>query len=269
MERIDARGLWSVKRPVVGMVHLLPLPGSPGWRGSMAEVEERALTDARALVAGGVDGVLVENYGDVPFFPGPVPPVTVAAMARLCSAVRAAVAVPVGVNVLRNDALAAVSLAATCGATFVRVNVHTGAMLTDQGWIEGRAHETLRERARLGADCAIFADIAVKHAVVPEDFDLAGAARDAWHRGLADALIVTGPATGIEPDVGRIRLVREAVPGAPVWLGSGVTPANAALLAGEVDGVIAGSALQRGGVAGGGVDTDRVAALMAAVRRVD
>ena len=124
------------------MVHLLPLPGAPDWDGSMERVLAAAVQDATALAEGGVDGIMVENYGDAPFLPGPVPAHTIAALTNAVLEVRRAVRLPVGVNVLRNDAAAAIGICAATGASFVRINVHTGAMLTDQGWIEGAAHET-------------------------------------------------------------------------------------------------------------------------------
>jgi membrane complex biogenesis BtpA family protein len=176
---------------VVGMVHLLPLPGSPRWAGSMEAVVRRAVADARALAAGPVDALLVENYGDVPFLPGPVPAETVAALAAAVAAVRDAADRPVGVNVLRNDAAAALAIAAATGCRFIRVNVHTGSMFTDQGLIHGQAGPTLRARARLAPDVAILADVMVKHAAPPPGLDLGRAARDAWDRGLADALVVS------------------------------------------------------------------------------
>jgi len=148
------------------------------------------------------------------------------------------------------------------------VNVHTGAMLTDQGWIEGRAHETLRLRARLGAPVAIVADVMVKHAVPPAGLDIAQAARDAWHRGLADGLIVSGGETGAATDPARALAVKRAVPEAPVWIGSGLTTENAAELLAHADGAIVGTAFARGGRAGTGIDPDRVRALMEVVRRL-
>lgn len=259
------REIWSVPRPLVGMVHLLPLPGSPRWGGSLAEVRERALADARLLAEGGLDGVLAENYLDAPFYPDDVPAETTAAMAVLVAEIVRSVAVPVGVNVLRNDAAAALAICAASGARFVRVNVHTGAMLADQGWLTGRAHETLRTRARLGLlRVAILADVLVKHAAAPAGLEAADAARDAWHRGLADALIVTGAATGETVAVERLRTVRAAVPEAPVWIGSGLTAENAPTLLPLADGAIVGSALQRDGVAGAGVEAARVRGLVQA-----
>jgi membrane complex biogenesis BtpA family protein len=263
--RILHHEVWPVARPIVGMIHLPPLPGAPGWGGSMATVLERALADHAALAAGGADGVLVENYGDVPFRPGSVGRETVAAMAVVVAeVVRAARGRPVGVNVLRNDAAAALAVAAATGGAFIRVNVHAGALLTDQGWVRGRAHDTLRLRARLGARIAILADVLVKHAVAPAGLTIDAAARDLWHRGLADALIVSGPATGAATDGADLRAVAGAVPGAPVWIGSGLTTGNAAELLPLADGAIVGSALQRDGIAGRGVETERVRALVRA-----
>ena len=148
---------WRRPKPIIGMVHLQPLPGSPGWSGSFQQVLDAALRDAETLAAGGVDGIIVENYGDIPFHPEHVPAITIAALTAAVLDVRRAVDIPVGVNVLRNDAAAAMAIAAATGAKFIRVNVHTGAMLTDQGWIAGAAHQTMRDRAAHGGDVAVFA----------------------------------------------------------------------------------------------------------------
>jgi uncharacterized protein len=265
VERLDPVRVTGAAWPIIGMVHLKPLPGAPAFDG-MRDVLEAARRDAEALADGGVDAVLVENYGDVPFHHDQVPPETVAAMTRAVVAVREAAGLPTGVNVLRNDARAALGVAAATGASFMRVNVHTGAMLTDQGWITGRACDTLRERIRLGIDVAIFADILVKHAVAPAGLDVADAARDTWERGLADALIVTGTATGHAVPVARLVAVRAAVPDAPLIIGSGLNEGNAADLAPVAGGAIIGSAFQREGRAGGGVEPDRVRRLVRVIR---
>lgn len=266
MERVSLAGLWSVTRPLVGMVHLKPLPGSARWGGSMADVLDRALADAAALAENGMDGILIENFGDTPFYRSRVPPETVAAMTTIAAHVRQKTVLPVGVNVLRNDARAALGIAAAVGAAFIRVNVHTGAMLTDQGWIRGRAASTLRERQRLGIRCAILADIAVKHATSPPGFDVAAAARDTWLRGLADGLIVSGPATGRPPDPARIDRIRAVLPDTPLWLGSGLDADNVHELLPRANGAITGSALERDGLAGRAVEAHRVRAFVAAAR---
>lgn len=248
------------------MVHLLPLPGAPGYRGSMQEIIDRAAYDAEQLVAGGVDGIIVENYGDVPFFPDVVPAATVSALTIAVAEVLRVARIPVGVNVLRNDAASALSIAECTGAAFIRVNVHTGAMLTDQGWIAGRAHETLRLRKSLDSSVAIYADVLVKHAVAPAGLTLEDAARDAFERGGADALIVSGVATGAPTDAGDARRVKEAVPAAQVWIGSGVTAESVVQMLDTADGVIVGSAFEEGGVAGGRVEVERVRKLVDVAR---
>jgi membrane complex biogenesis BtpA family protein len=262
--------LWTRLFPeggtLVGMVHLEPLPGAPRWAGSLERVIERARADARRLEDAGFDAVLVENYGDVPFFGGSVAAHTVAAITAAVCAVRAAVEVPVGVNVLRNDVEAAVGIAAATGARFVRANVHTGSMWTDQGLVEGRAAHTLRLRDRLGADAAILADVHVKHAMPAGGVLLENAASDAWHRGLADALLVTGAGTGAATRGADVTAVRSAVPGAPVLVASGVTPETVRDALVAASGVIVGSAVMQDGAAGAGVDPERARALVRAAR---
>src|SRR5262245_1396131 len=149
---------------LIGMVHLPPLPGAPGPRLSMEAIVAQAVDEAKLLIDCGFDAVMVENYGDLPFYPDHVPPETIAAMAIVVSQVVQVVKCAVGVNVLRNDARAALAIAASAGAAFIRINVHSGVVATDQGLLVGQAAETLRERERLGADVGIFADVHVKHA---------------------------------------------------------------------------------------------------------
>jgi len=262
----------------------------------MEVVLARARADARALVsggggpAGGMDAVLVENFGDVPFLPGRVPPETCAALALAVAAVMEEVAavmeevaagggmptpggsvsaprIPVGVNVLRNDAATALAVAAVTGASFIRVNVHTGTMFTDQGLLQGDAHSTLRRRSTLAPGVGICADVHVKHATPPAGASLEEAALDTLERGLADVLVVSGSGTGRPVDMARLRRVRAVAPGAPLWVGSGVTPATVRPLLEVADGVIVGSALEEGGRAGAPVDPARVRAFVEAARR--
>jgi membrane complex biogenesis BtpA family protein len=241
----------------VGMIHLGALPGSPGWGGVWGPVQELALADAAALHAGGLRAVMIENYHDVPFHPGAVPPETVAAMTRLICEVRLAFPqLKIGVNVLRNDVAAALAIAVATGAQFVRVNVHTGAAATDQGPIVGQAWHTLRKRRELGADrpdcyVAILADVRVKHARPLVERPLAEEAQDLRLRGLADGVIVTGAATGAGADPAEVRLVREALPDCPVLVGSGVDAGSVAAFLPAADGCIIGSSLKEADPSGG------------------
>ena len=259
--------IFTARRPLIGMVHLAPLPGAPLASGPLDAVVERAVADAEALAAAGLDGVLVENYNDVPFHPDRVPAETVAAMAVCVREVVRAARLPVGVNVLRNDGRSALAVAAAAGARFIRINVHTGLMATDQGLLTGQAHETLRLRRELGARVAIFADVWVKHAAPFPGAELEQAAEDTFRRGLADALIVTGSGTGKQADLGRVELVRRAVPEAPILVGSGVTAGTVAEALAVADGAIVGSSLCRHGIAGSGIDAQRAADLVGALQR--
>src|SRR5881628_3381833 len=182
----------SRRKALIGVVHLKPLPGSPRWQGDLENVIKLAVDDARAYERGGAQALFIENFGDVPFPKTQVGPETIAAMTAAGRAVRAAVKLPVGFNVLRNDPCAALALCAACGGSFIRVNVHTGAMLTDQGLIEGNAYDTLRYRAVVCPQAQIFADVHVKHAVPLGTGSLENSARDTVERGLANALIVSG-----------------------------------------------------------------------------
>lgn len=260
--------IFGVRHPVIGVVHLLPLPGSPRWGGSLDRVIEHAVKDARALKGGGAHGVIVENYGDLPFVAGDVEAATVAAMTAAALVCADATHLPLGVNCLRNDAPAALAVALACGGRFVRANVHTGAMVTDQGILQGRAAETLRDRARLKAGrIAIFADILVKHASPLGERDPRRAARDAVERGLADAVLLTGAATGSKADYREVALVRDEMPEVPLIVASGIEPLDLPVVAQLADGVIVGTSLKRSGLTANPVDPARVRALVKAARR--
>lgn len=212
--------------------------------------------------------MIVENFGDVPFTKDRVPAETVAAMAIVGQAIGEAIELPMGFNVLRNDPLSALALCATCGGDFIRVNVHAGAMLTDQGLIEGSAFQTLRRRRELGLDhVQILADVLVKHAVPVGNLALADSARDTLERGLADALIVSGVGTGHPTAAEDVAVVRKACPGATILLGSGVSASNVAKYQPAADGFIVGSSLKRNGRVDQAVDVRRVRQLAKAIQR--
>jgi membrane complex biogenesis BtpA family protein len=256
--------LFRREKVLLGMVHLLPLPGSPRWGSSIRAVLEAAREDVKALEAGGMDGCLVENYGDAPFTPGAVDPATVAAMAVVVGELRQATALPLGVNVLKNDARAALAIAAATGARFIRVNIHVGAVVADQGIIQGDAYGTLRYRRLLSADVKLFADVLAKHGAPLAPVDVEQEARDAAYRGLADALIVSGKGTGEPTDLARLEAVRRAVPDRPVLVGSGATPETVRRLLEVADGIIVGTSIKRDGKPANPVDPARVEALVRA-----
>ena len=259
---------WStIKVPVVGMLHSPPLPGSAGYRGDFDAIVQFVLQDAQSLRDGGVDGLMLENFGDTPFFPDRVPAITVAAMTALATAVRRQVDLPLGINVLRNDGRSALAVAAVCGAAFIRVNVLCGARVTDQGLLQGIAHDLLRERAALGCQhIRILADVDVKHSapLAPRPIDVE--TRDLVHRAHADGIIVSGQATGHPTDAGTLVEVRNAAAPIPVFVGSGLTAENVGeLIQSGAGGLIVGSSLKLGGEIANPVGLQRVQELMKAV----
>jgi len=258
--------IFGVPKALIGMVHLLPLPGSPRWDGEMGAVIRRAVEDARSLEAGGMQGVIVENYGDVPFAAGRVEAATVAAMAVVIAEVRRAVAFPVGVNVLKSDARSGLAIAAATGARFIRVNVHTGVVVADQGLIHSDAYSTLRDRRLLAADVKIFADVQAKHGLPLVPTELEQEAKDSVSRSLADVLVVSGKATGEETPMEEVKRVRAAVPSTPLLVGSGATPETIRALLSVADGAIVGTFLKRDGKLANPVDPDRVRRLVEAAR---
>mgnify|MGYP002623786464 CR=1 FL=1 len=254
-------------KPVIGMVHAPALPGAPRaglpWNAGKTAVSR----DAEALAQGGVDAIIIENYGDAPFFPGRVPAHTVSHLTALALEVKRVAQLPLGINMLRNDGVSAIAVAAAAGAAFIRVNILTGARVTDQGIIQGIAHDLLRERALLGANAiAVFADVNVKHSAPLAARAEADEVSDLLHRGGADAVIVSGAGTGKPTDLDELRRVKAAAGASPVLVGSGVTEDTLASLWPAADGFIVGTCLKKDGRVGEPVDAERVKRLMARAR---
>ncbi len=265
---MDLISIFNTTNPVIGVVHLLPLPTSPRWGGSLTAVIERAEQEATALAAGGVDGIIVENFFDAPFTKEKVDPVVISAMTLIVDRIKNLVVVPVGINLLRNDAVGAMAIASTINAQFIRVNVLTGIMATDQGLIEGNAHDLLRYRRQLDADVAILADVLVKHARPLGTPNLTTAVQDTIERGLADGIILSGWATGSPPSLEDLELATAAAQGTPVFIGSGADWDNIGKLMTAADGVIVASSLKRHGKISEPVDPIRVAQFVEAAKEI-
>jgi membrane complex biogenesis BtpA family protein len=257
--------LFDVRKPVIGCLHLLALPGAPLYGGSMRAVYDHALSEATALTEHAVDALIIENFRDKPFYPGRAPVETVVALAAVAREIKRQHACPLGINLLRNDGEAALAIATAIEASFIRVNVHAGAVVSDQGVIQGAGHLTMRLRAALRSNVLVFADVGVKHAAPLADRGLTAETVDTVERGLADAVIVSGEATGAETSLDDVRSVRAATD-APVLIGSGATPENIGEVFNLVDGFIVGSYFKKAGKADQLVEPTRVSTFMNAIK---
>ena len=231
------------------------------------QVKASMLQDAEALADGGMYEHIIENFGDVPFYPRRVPTHTVAFLAVLGYEVKSRFPLPLGVNVLPNDGMSALAIAQAIGAEFIRVNVYTGARVTDQGVIQGQAHRLQRYRKLLGSSVSVFADVAVKHSAPLGHRELQDEVEDTVERGRADAIIVSGTATGKETPVEEVKVARAAAGRTPVFVGSGAKLACLSDLLACADGLIVGTAFKKEGLTLNSVDISRVREFMAAVRR--
>ena len=264
---MNLQQIFKTPNPIIGVVHLLPLPTSPRWGGSLKAVIDRAEQEVTALASGGVDGVIVENFFDAPFTKNQVDPAVVSAMTLIIQRLMNLVTLPMGINVLRNDAQSALAIATCVQAQFIRVNVLTGVMATDQGLIEGQAHQLLRYRRELGSDVKIFADVLVKHARPLGSPNLTTAVQETIERGLADSVILSGWATGRPPTLEDLELASAAANGTPVLIGSGANWENISTLMQAADGVIVSSSLKRRGRIEQPIDPIRVSQFVEAAHR--
>lgn len=264
---MDLNQIFNTDNPIIGVVHLLPLPTSPRWGGDLKVVIDRAEQEATALASGGVNGIIVENFFDAPFAKEQVNPAIVSAMTLIVHRLMNLVTLPIGINVLRNDAQSALAIASCVGAQFIRVNVLNGVMATDQGLIEGNAHQLLRYRRELGGDVKILADVLVKHGRPLGSPNLTTAVRETTERALADGIILSGWATGSPPSLEDLELARTAAGSTPIFIGSGANWENIPTLIRAADGVIVSSSLKRHGRITQPIDPSRVGQFVDAMQR--
>jgi len=260
--------LFQVEKPIIGMVHLWPLPGAPGYTGyGIKTITENARRDAAALLDGGVDGLIVENMWDLPYYVGmDVQLEAVTAQAVVASQIAEMVDVPVGVNVIHNGWQAELAIAVAAGLDFIRVCILTGARLWDTGDLDaGCAANLLRRRKELGAEhLKLFADVDKKHSVPFPGLDLE--THIEWTEFYrADALIISGRMTGDAPPLAKVRRAKELAT-RPILMGSGTTAENIGDFLEFADGAIVGSSLKVEGLAENPVDLARVRRYMAAVK---
>jgi len=262
---------FSKPKPIIGVIHLKPLPGAPRYENeAMASIIAAAIRDARTLANGGIDGIMIENASDMPFSrPEHIGYETVAALTAVCQEVRNAVETPIGITCVANGAIAGLAVAKAVGAKWVRVNQWVNAYVANEGFLNGPAAEAMRYRAQIGAkDVSIFADVHVKfgaHAITA-DRSIAEQATDAeWFD--ADVLIATGTRTGSPTQPAEVNEVRAGT-NLPVIVGSGLSPEQVPALMQVADGAIVGQWLKAESRWWNPVDPARVEALMSAMEKV-
>jgi uncharacterized protein len=255
---------------LIGMVHVQALPGTPRSRLGVAAIAERAAREAVLLARTGFDALIIENMHDAPYLAGKQGPEIVAAMTRIGAAVREAIPkIPLGVQVLACGNKEALAVALAIDAQFIRAENFVFAHVADEGLLgTAEAGELLRFRRTIGAEhIQVFADVKKKHAshVITADVDIGEAAEAAEFFG-ADAVVVTGTATGRPVDAEELAMARAGTR-LPLLVGSGVTPDNAAALLTSAHALIAGSWYKRAGLWSNPPDPSRCKRLVTAVRR--
>ncbi len=251
------------------MIHVGALPGSPRSSSTVDELCKAATDEARLLAGEGVDAIMLENMHDLPFLNRAIGPEIVAAMAAVCAAVRSAVGLPLGVQVLAGANREAVAVAHAAGCQFARCEGFVFSHVADEGLMpDADAGPLLRFRRMIGADSiALIADVKKKHSshALTADVGLAETAKAAEFCG-ADGIVVTGAATGRPTRVEDLIEAKGAVR-IPVFVGSGVTPENVPAVAPHADALIVGSYLKKDGLWSNPPDPARVAAMVKAVGR--
>lgn len=263
--------IFGVSKPIVGMVHSQPLPGAPRFKHyRLEDVYRFGVEEALRLKEGGVDGLLLENAGDIPFAkPEDIGPETVAAMSILGHLIREATGLPLGIITVANAAIQSLAIAKACGAQFVRINQWVNAYVANEGIMDGAAGLAARYRSWIEAESVkIFADVHVKHGshAIVADRPLSEQARDAEFFD-ADVLIATGQRSGAPTSVEEVDGIRNHV-SLPVIIGSGLTVDNCRELLAVSDGAIIGSAVKETGKMHGQVSVEKVRELMAVVKEV-
>ena len=258
--------LFATAKPVVAMIHLGALPGTPACRRSLREIETQAIREAKLYREAGVHGLMLENMHDTPYLRGHVGPEIVAAIAIIARAVKDAAGLPCGLQILAAANTEAIAVAHAAGLDFIRAEGFAFAHVADEGIIQSSAAELLRYRRAIGADhVQVWADVKKKHSshAITADVAIGETAHAvAFMRG--DAVIVTGAVTGDAPQPADVHAVKQATR-LPVYLGSGVTAENIGTFLGEADGFIVGSEFKTGGHWSGKVDAKRVGRFMSAV----
>lgn len=259
------------RKAMIGMVHVGALPGTPRAKDTIDKLVSQCVNEARILAESGFDAIIIENMHDAPYVHGDrLGPEIVAAMTRVGVAVRAAVSLPLGVQVLSGGNRHAIAVAHAVGGAFIRCENFVFSHVADEGLLaEAEAGPLLRYRRSIGAGSVrVFCDIKKKHAshALTADLSIADCAEAAAFFG-ADGIILTGVATGQPASLNDVAEARHAV-SLPVLVGSGVCPESVGPLFEHADALIVGSAIKHEGIWSNAVDPARCEAIIRAANAV-
>ncbi len=222
-------------KPLIGMVHLYPF--------SSDDIFEGGVQDAITLENSGFDAVLIENYHDTPYPKCRIEDTRFLLLSSVVNKIVSKVNIPCGVNILRNACVQALIIATINRGSFIRCNIYEGAYVTDQGIIESAADEVQQKMRELISNVKIFADVHVKHATPLGDFTLEEAATNVLNREGADAVILSGRATGRLIELSKLKNFVRSTKIKPI-LGSGLTSKNLSEVFPYISGAIVGSSIK-------------------------
>lgn len=253
------KNLFGQEKVAIGMIHVLPLPGSPMYDGDMDKIIQQAIKEAKIYADSGIDSIIVENMHDSPYLAGEVYDETARTMIKICESVKDVFKRPIGIQILDSANIQAIDVAKKAGLDFIRAGGFVFGYMANSGYIKASAGELLRHRKKIGAEnIKIFADVKKKHAAhaITADVDIVQTALEAEHCR-ADGVIVTGKFTGLESDVKEVKDVKKAV-NIPVLIGSGITTENIDKYIDYADGFIVGSYFKENGKWYNTVNSDKV-----------
>lgn len=263
------KAIFQVPKPLIGMVHIHALPGTPGDAGDWEATLATAVEETRQLTAAGVDGLILENMHDIPYLKENVGPEVTACMAVAAREMRRVTSLPIGVQVLAGANESALAVALAAGIDFIRAEGFVFGHVGDEGWMDANAGRLLRYRKMIGAaGIAVWTDIKKKHSAhaVTGDVGLVETGKAAAFFK-SDGLILTGSSTGVAADLAELKALKAGVD-LPVVIGSGVTAENVEAYFELADGFIVGSSLKEGGRWDAPIDVKRVEALVGVLRRL-
>jgi len=259
--------LFPIPKPIIGMVHLRALQGTPAYGGSVKEIIAGAMREARLLKRAGIDALLLENMHDVPYLKREVGPEISSLMAVVGYEIKKGTSLPCGIQILAGANKAALAVSRAAGLDFIRAEGFVYAHVADEGWMDGCAGELLRYRKMIDAEnVLVFTDIKKKHSAhaVTADLGIVETAKTAAYFR-SDGIILTGAATGEEADLDEIVRVKKNCE-LPLLIGSGVALENVAHYLELGDALIVGSYFKKKGLWSNEMDESVVKTFMEKVR---